>query len=140
MSKKKIPAYRHYKARDLACVDIGGRRIYLGKYDSPESRREYDRVIQEWLANGRQPEPEPGCDARNEITIIELIDAYLARCVDYYGPLSDRKSETYNLRPALRTLRELYDETLVKDFGPLRLKAVRQKFVDAGQARTTANR
>ena len=130
---KRIPSYRHYKARNLACVDLDGRRHYLGRYGSPESRREYDRLIAEWLANDRTFEPEVECDARDEITIVDVMAAYMAHCESYYGPISDKNSETYNLRPAMRTLRDLYGDEPVKDFGPLRLKAVRQNFVDAGQ-------
>ena len=55
----KIPDYRLHKRSGLAVVTLpdgfGRRRdVQLGKYDSPESRAEYDRVIAEWLANGRR--------------------------------------------------------------------------------------
>ena len=50
------PKYRLQKARGLAVVTIPGRGdVYLGPYDSPESHREYDRVVGLWLANGRRP-------------------------------------------------------------------------------------
>ena len=50
---RRIPGYRHYKPKDLAVVRIDGKDSYLGKYNSPESREKYDRLIAEWLANGR---------------------------------------------------------------------------------------
>ena len=34
----RIPKYRHYKPKNLGVVRIDGRDIYLGKYNSPESR------------------------------------------------------------------------------------------------------
>ena len=39
---KQTPKYRHHKSRDLAFVEIDKRRIYLGSYDSQESREAYD--------------------------------------------------------------------------------------------------
>ena len=59
----RLPSYRHHKPTGLAVVSIGGRDVYLGKHDSPESRAEYDRIVAEWLARAgrwwltRPPEP-----------------------------------------------------------------------------------
>jgi hypothetical protein len=48
-----IPSYCHHKAKGLAYVKLGHEFIYLGAYESPESRLKYDRVVTEWLARGR---------------------------------------------------------------------------------------
>jgi hypothetical protein len=32
------PKYRHYKPKNLAVVRSNGKDIYLGRYNSPESR------------------------------------------------------------------------------------------------------
>ena len=53
MSDRKVPSLRHHKARGLAVVTLGGKDFYCGKFGSPESRREYDRLVGEWLAAGR---------------------------------------------------------------------------------------
>ena len=47
MSKKQafIPAYRRHRARNLAVVTLNGVDHYLGKWNSPESKVEYDRLI-----------------------------------------------------------------------------------------------
>jgi hypothetical protein len=45
-----LPKYRHYKPKDLAVVRLDGRDIYLGKYNSPQSREKYHRTIAEWLS------------------------------------------------------------------------------------------
>ena len=50
----RTPSYREHKPSGQAVVTLGGRDVYLGKHGTPESRAEYDRVIAEWLANGRQ--------------------------------------------------------------------------------------
>ena len=40
----------------------------------------------------------------------------------------------------LRALRELYGKTIAAEFGPLRLKAARQRWVNEGRTRTECNR
>ena len=51
---KGIPGYKRHKASGRAVVRINGTGIYLGFYGTKESKAEYDRIIKEWLANGRQ--------------------------------------------------------------------------------------
>jgi hypothetical protein len=50
MSDRKVPSLRHHKARGLAMVTLGGKDFYSGKFGSRPSRREYDRVVGEWVA------------------------------------------------------------------------------------------
>jgi len=52
--RKQLPKYCRHKATNRAFVRIGGKAYYLGKYNSEASRREYDRIIGEFLANGRK--------------------------------------------------------------------------------------
>jgi hypothetical protein len=60
MSRRpSVPSYRLHKQSGQAIVTltdgIGGRRdVLLGKYDTPESRAEYLRVLGEWEATGRR--------------------------------------------------------------------------------------
>ena len=49
----RTPSYRHHRPSGQAVVTLGGRDVYLGKFASPESRAEYDRLVAEWLASGR---------------------------------------------------------------------------------------
>jgi hypothetical protein len=74
LKESSVPAYRHHKARGLACCDIGGKRFYLGPWKSKASLVEYDRLIAEWLANGRTP-PRQEREMADGITIVELIAA-----------------------------------------------------------------
>ncbi|MFO0954419.1 MAG: hypothetical protein U0835_25320 [Isosphaeraceae bacterium] len=67
----KTPAYRHRKSDGRAVVTIDGRDIYLGRYGSPESRAEYDRLIATWLANGRRTTPAAGVSP--DLSVNELI-------------------------------------------------------------------
>ena len=58
MRSRRIPKYRHYKPKNLGLVVINGKQHYLGRYGSPESLAEYNRLIQEYLA-ARPPRPDP---------------------------------------------------------------------------------
>ncbi len=63
----RIPSYRRHKPTGKAVVTIGGRDIYLGRYNSAESRQEYNRLIAEWTAsNGTLPKPSSDLKAVRE--------------------------------------------------------------------------
>jgi len=46
--RRRSPAYSFHKATGQARVRIHGKDIYLGPYDSAESRDRYDDLIAEW--------------------------------------------------------------------------------------------
>ena len=50
---QRTSSYCLHKASGQAVVRIDGKDHYLGKYDTPESRAEFDRLIAGWLGNGR---------------------------------------------------------------------------------------
>jgi integrase len=135
----RIPRYRLHKPTGLAVVTIGGRDVYLGRHDTPESRAEYDRHIAEWLATGRRPTvAESGCGS--DLTINEMFEAYLAWADTYYVKNGQPTSEPACIRLAIRPLRKLYGDTLAREFGPLRLKAVRQAMIDNDLCRNEVNK
>ena len=83
-SSPSIPKYRRqrkHKGDDLAFVELNGQRHYLSKYRSPQSRREYHRLVAEWEANGRQLPVDP-----DNITVVELCARYWQFDQGYYGP------------------------------------------------------
>ena len=128
MSARNVPSLRHHKARGLAVVTLGGRDFYCGKFGTPESRREYDRVVGEWLAAGR---PQAIGNAQR-LTMAELLVRYMEYAKGYYLPPS---REIEGIALALRPLKEQYGHTLAADFGPLALRAVREGWVRAGLAK-----
>src|SRR5205085_564296 len=98
----QTPKYRRHRASGQARVTISGRDIYLGPYGTTASRREYDRVIGEWLANGRQV-------SSADYSVVELIAAYWKYALDYYRPspgCSD--GELDGIRLALGAVKRLY--------------------------------
>jgi hypothetical protein len=118
-------------------VTLDGRDIYLGHYGSPASRAEFDRLLAEWLSNGRRlPAPVVASD----ITVNELGQAYLRHADAYYVKNGKPTVEPGNIRLAIRPLRQLYGHTLAREFGPVALKTVRGAMAEADICRSELNR
>lgn len=107
MSKHNLrtPSYCHHRASGQAVVRIDGTDHYLGKHGAPESRAEYDRLIAEWLGNGRCLSAPRVADG---LTVDEPILAYWqwaeGYCRNEHG---DPGQELDNIRSALKPLRQL---------------------------------
>ena len=141
MPRRGIPSYRLHKASGRAVVTLNGRDIYLGRYDTPESREKYDAVIRRWLDAGRVwNEREPFDNAKpSDFTVAQLILRYWEFAEDYYRKNDEPLPELYALRGALRPVRRLYGHRPARTFGPLALKAVREEFLKAGLVRKSIN-
>jgi len=66
--QRRIPSYRLHKPTSQAVVTLNGKDVYLGNHGTPMSRERYDRLIAQWLANGRKRPVE----ANSELTVMEL--------------------------------------------------------------------
>lgn len=130
MSNRK-PSLRLHKPSNQAVVTLNGRDHYCGPWGSRRAQVEYQRLLGEWAANGGV---SPA--AERAVTVAELVLAYRKFAATYYAAPS---RETSQIRLALRPLTEAYGNTYAKDFGPLALKAVRQKWIEAGLARKYIN-
>src|SRR5262249_44845079 len=102
------PSYRLHKPSGPPVGTLNGQDAYLGRHDTPESRAEYDRVIAEWLANGRQL---PGA---SDITINELVVRYLGHVDARYT-----SDEPAKIRLSLKPARKRYGFLAAREFGPL---------------------
>ncbi|WP_040764036.1 tyrosine-type recombinase/integrase [Novipirellula maiorica] len=131
---QSLPPYRHHKASDRALVCLNGQIIYLGKYNSPESRELYDRKIAEWLAAGRRLVSD------DPITINELAAEFITYAESYYVKDGEQTTEVNSFRQVVRTLCRLYGDESVSEFGPLALKACRQQWIDNGLTRQSINK
>jgi integrase len=138
MFGRRIPSYRHHRGSGQAVVTLDGRDHYLGKYGSVASRAEYDRLIGEWMAHGRRLPAPAGGPA--DLTVAELILAYLRHAETYYVKNGEPTSELANIKAALKPLRALFGRTPAAEFGPLRLKAVRQRYVVEKLCRNECNK
>src|SRR4051794_21016656 len=86
----RTPSYRLHKPTGQAVVTIEGRDLYLRKHGSPRSRAEYDRVIAEWLANGRR------LATPSDLSVVELIRAYYRHFEGYYRKDGEPTYVEYN--------------------------------------------
>lgn len=138
MQKNRIPKYRKQTGTrpSRAFVQLNGKRYYLGKYGSPESKQCYQRMVAEWMLNDYQPSVHS-----TDITIIELIARFWKHAKSYYRrPDGTVSSEVNNCRQALRPLKQLYGDMKVIDFGPMALKTVRQEMINRGWSRVNINK
>ncbi len=133
----RIPKYCRHKPTNQAYVRLGADFVYLGVYDSPHSRAEYNRVIAEWLAAGRvRNRPEEPCG----LSVNEVVLAYWKHAETYYADADGTPGrEMENIKLAVRPLKELYGLHAALAFGPLGLKAVRQAMIHAGLCRGVVN-
>lgn len=146
----KVPKYRRHK-KIYARVVLNGREIHLGRYGSPESKANYERVVSKWLQTGRKaPLPkrlatqkklrDESGDDDTILTITELCVKYFTYAKTYYTKAGKPTSEVTGIQRAIRDLRKLYGETLIEDFGSASLKTVREELIRRNLARTTVNK
>jgi len=126
----KVPKYRIRRDRDQAYVEMDGRRIPLpGRARSPESRDAYRRALGDYLrrhASGDKPKP---LRLSWELSVAELVAAWLDHCRLYYGGANTRSNEYDNCRYAVRPLVALFGDVAVVDFRAEELRAVREAMI-----------
>jgi integrase len=131
--RQRIPTYRLHKQSGQAVVTLtdglGNRRdVLLGKHGTDESEAEYLRVIAEWKAAGHRLPPKN--TQTPDLTVNELVLAYWRHAEGYYVKNGEPTKQLGRIKSALRPLKELYGHTPARDFGPLALKAVRERMLD----------
>lgn len=73
------------------------------------------------------------------MTIVEMLARYKKYAKAYYRKNGKSTGEWENIEYAIKPLLRLYGRTLVRDFGPLALKAVRQRMIADGLTRQGIN-
>ena len=71
LTSTKVPSYRLHKQSGRAIVTLNGRDCLLGKFGTPESQAEYNRLIAEWIAGGRQSP-----STRSQASVSEVLTSY----------------------------------------------------------------
>jgi integrase len=133
----RTPRLRRHKPSSRAVVTLSGRDIYCGPWPQnlrkppPEVREEYDRVVSEWLANGRRLADEVHAEA---LTVSDIVERFWSHAELHYRRADGTStSELADYRMSFRPLIYLYGDLAAAQFGPLKLKAVRQLMVDGYQ-------
>jgi integrase len=137
--KSSVPSYRLHKASGQARTIVDGRHIYLGKYGSPESRQQYARILAEVALPAGIP-TTPDISRSQRLLVSELLVAYLKFAESYYSIEGQPTNEFRNMVDAVGPLNQLYGDTQADEFGPLKLKAVREHLVKQGLCRTETNK
>ena len=137
--KHRVPSYRLHKRSKQAVVTLDGRDFYLGPHGSEVSRREYDRLVGIWQANGRRLPPASAEHAGTSIN--EIILAFMRHAKTHYRrPDGTLTNEITAYRSALRIVKRLYGREAAVIFGPRALITVREEMISKGWARTNINK
>lgn len=131
----RTPKYRRHKAKGLAVVTLDGRDVYLGKYGSVASKREYRRLVAEYIQREGKI-----ASHRDDISVMEVIAAYMRFARTYYRKDGQQTNEVYSVKRALAVVKELYGRQPAANFGPLALKACRQAMIEKGWCRKQVNK
>lgn len=107
----KAPKYRRHRASSQAVVTLNGRDIYLGRWNGPESKAEYHRLIGEWQASRRQLKETI---AGNAPCIDQIILCYMEWARRYYRKNGKPTSTLDNVSSAMRPLQEQYGQAQIQ--------------------------
>lgn len=150
MPRKKnvLPSYLLHAQSGQARVRIDGRDILLGPFGSEESRIKYAEIIArkagglpvDPLASNRGTDSTKQMDADSGPSVGEVLQSFKLHAEAYYVKNGKPTAEVDCFRSAMRPVRELFSMLPAKDFGPLHLKAVQAKYVEAGWSRGFCNK
>jgi integrase len=143
VKRKLVPSYVLHKQSGrgrLLWTDAAGirqQKLLPGPFNSPESLVAKARLELEIATAATAPPTRSPTDA---VSVAEALGAFLEHAKQHYR--RDDGTPTRELRDykfIIRHVRELYGETRAANFGPLALKAMRQKFIGAGWCRSLIN-
>ena len=134
---KGLPGYLHHKSSGRAFVRINGSNIYLGRYNSKESREEYDRIIQEWLVNDRRFSFVS--NVSEQLTVDGLCAMYLKHARSYYRKNGKETPEVNKIEVACQLLHKHCGKIDAINFTRKGLKTIREELIDRGWKRKTIN-
>jgi hypothetical protein len=138
--RQTIPAYRLHVQSGLARVILNGRHIYLGRFDSPESRAAYDQLVRKLLTERASAEIEARALISKDLTVAEVAAAYLKFARVYYTKNGRVTTEYNHIVSAVKAVTDRHSHELVTQFGPLKLKQIRADWVAAALVRRQINK
>lgn len=139
--RKSVPSYLLHpqsgRARAVWTDTAGTRhfRLLPGRFESSESRTAFAQLQLELAAS-----PAVVVVQRDKVTVNEVLLAFLDHAEQHHrGVDGSPTDEVRHFKTVCRYVRELYGQAAAAEFGPLALKAVRQKFVEQNWCRKTVN-
>jgi len=107
-----IPPLKLHKATGQGYVLLDGARHYVERYELPETKVKYDRMIAEYLANGRRVRVES-----TDLTVVELVDRFKTHVDGYYVDAEGEPSkEAKHFATIFKPLKELYGRSPACEF------------------------
>ena len=131
----RVPKLQHHKASGQAKVRLRGRDVYLGPWGTEAAEAKYRKVVGEYLVNGQAPPPPQQTCV--ELSVNELAATFMRFAETHYVKNGQLTDEYACYKSALRPLKTLYGLTPISKFGPVALKAVRQRMIESGWTRRT---
>ncbi len=130
--KPSPPGYCHHKASNRAYTRINGKQIYLGAYDSKESREKWAKIVTDWSAGNLDKYGE-------SVSISRLCIVYVKHAEKYYVKDGKQTSEVCRVRSVLRTLVEECGNLKTDQFTPKHLEKVRNRLMKKDISRPVIN-
>jgi len=134
-SRLNVPKLRHHKPSGRAVVTLNLKDHYVGAWGTKAAVEEYERLVSVWLANGRRLETDS-----QDISVAELSERYLEFAKGFYRTPDGRQTgEVDLLTRAVNIAVAMFGTILAAEFGPMKLKAVRERWISEGRVRTQIN-
>lgn len=137
--RQSIPSYRLHKPTGQARVIIDGRHVYLGAYGSNEPKAGYERLVRKLLIERAAVELEANVRVSTDLTVAELAERSIKFARTYYVKRGRVTPEYDHIRSAIGPVVRLHGAELATAFGPLKLEAIRQAWIDGGLVRVHIN-
>src|SRR5262249_51748851 len=122
----RFPKLTHHKASGQGVVRLDGKDVYCGPFGTQECQARYLKAISEWCTRGLRAST-PGDDRAEpgDITVNELLSGFLQYAAGHYVKGGRPTNQVNIIKYAIRPCREMFGKTLARDFGPKRLKKLR---------------
>lgn len=133
--RDRLPKYRKHKASGQAIVTIAGKDHYLGPHGTEVSKMEYDRLVAQWLADGRPTRP----NRASRLSVSQLLALFWQFAEQHYVKFGEPTGTADNYKIAIRLLRVEYGNLLVDKFGPIALTRLQQIMIERGYTRRYIN-
>jgi integrase len=134
-----IPKYRKHP-NGQAFVKViavnNGQPLYLGRYNSPESKKRYANLLDQ-LDAGVEVNRDGPYNSRK--TIAEVVVRFLPYAEGHYTRGNELSAEYNSVKHALKPLLQLFGDTLASEFGPRKLKEI-QRHMAKTLSRKVVNR
>lgn len=136
----RIPSYpKKPHKRGAARISVNGRDIWLGKWNSPESRLKYARIVAELESIGAALESQRASESTPPATIADLLNAHRIYAAKRYVKNGKPTSEVNSYRAALSPVFDLYRDLTPDEFGPVALATCRDVLAKQGFVRKKVN-